>query len=214
MLRRVDFRSLFGAGLVLLGGLMLLEKFGILRGASSLFWGAALWVGAAYFFYVFAQSPQGRWWAIIPAMALLGMGGSAILPLVFSGLGGGVFLGALGVAFLIVYLTDRSRWWGLIPGGVLLTLAVISVVDEAPAFRALDSGSLFFLGLGLTFLLVALLPNPSGSMQWAYIPAVVLLLMGAFLGSSATAGLADYVWPVALILAGLLVVFGFFYKRE
>lgn len=213
-MKRFDFRTLFGAGLVLLGGLMLLEKVGILRGASSLFWGAALLAAAAYFFYVFAQDSRGRWWAIIPAMALLGMGGSAILPQVFKGLGGGMFLGTLGVAFFLVYFTDRSRWWGVIPGGVLLTLAVITVVDEAESFRAFGSGSLFFLGLGLTFLLVALLPNPAGKMHWAYIPAIVLLLMGAFLGSSATAGLANYIWPVALILAGLLVIFGFFYNRD
>lgn len=213
-MRRFDVRMILGAGLMLLGGLMLLEKFGILRGASSLFWGAAFWVAAAYFLYIFVQSPQGRWWAIIPAMALLGMGGSSILPHVFSGLGGGIFLGALGVAFFIVYATDRSRWWGIIPGGVLLTLAVISVVPESETFSILGSGSLFFLGLALTFLLVALLPNPFGKMQWAYIPALVLFIMGAVLGSTSTAGLADYIWPVALIIVGLLVIAGFFFKRE
>jgi hypothetical protein len=213
-MRRFDVRMIFGAGLMLLGGLMLLEKFGILRGASSLFWGAAFLVAAAYFLYVFFQSPQGRWWAIIPAMALLGMGASAILPHVFSGLGGGIFLGALGVAFFVVYATDRSRWWGIIPGGVLLTLALVSVLADSDTFNALGSGSIFFVGLALTFLLVALLPNPVGKMQWAYIPAAVLFIMGAVLGSTSTAGLADYVWPVALIIVGLLVIAGFFYKRE
>jgi hypothetical protein len=213
-MRRFDIRMIFGLGLMLLGGLMLLEKFGILRGASSLFWGAAFLVGAAYFFYVFVQSPQGSWWAIIPAMALLGMGASAILPHVFSGLGGGIFLGALGVAFFVVYATDRLRWWGIIPGGVLLTLALVSVLADSDTFNALGSGSIFFVGLALTFLLVALLPNPVGKMQWAYIPAAVLFIMGAVLGSTSTAGLADYVWPVALIIVGLLVIAGFFFKRE
>jgi hypothetical protein len=214
IMKRFDIRVILGAGLMLLGGLMLLEKFGILRGASSLFWGAAFLVAAAYFLYVFFQSPQGRWWAIIPAMALLGMGASAILPQVFSGLGGGLFLGALGVAFFIVYVTDRSRWWGIIPGGVLLTLAAVSVVSDSERFSTFGSGSLFFIGLALTFLLVALLPNPAGKMQWAYIPAAVLFVMGAVLGSTSTAGLADYVWPVALIIVGVLVIFGFFFKRE
>lgn len=213
-MKRFDVRMVFGLGLMLLGGLMLLEKFGILRGASSLFWGAAFWVGAAYFLYIFVKNPQGTWWAIIPAMALLGMGASAILPHVFSGLGGGIFLGALGVAFFIIYATDRSRWWGIIPGGVLLTLAVVSVLADSDTFNAFGSGSIFFVGLALTFLLVALLPNPFGKMQWAYIPAAVLFIMGAVLGSTSTAGLADYVWPVALIIVGLLVIFGFFYKRE
>jgi hypothetical protein len=213
-MRRFDLRMIFGLGLMLLGGLMLLEKFGILRGASSLFWGAAFLVGAAYFLYIFSQSPQRSWWAIIPAMALLGLGGSAILPRVFSGLGGGIFLGALGAAFFIIYATDHSRWWGIIPGGVLLTLAAVSMFADSEQFSAFGSGSLFFIGLALTFLLVALLPNPFGKMQWAYIPAVALFIMGAVLGSSSTAGLAEYVWPVALIVVGLLVIFGFFYKTE
>jgi hypothetical protein len=213
-MKRFDLRMVFGLGLMLLGGLMLLERFGILRGASSLFWGAAFLVGAAYFLYIFFQSPQGRWWAIIPAMALLGMGGSAILPRVFSGLGGGIFLGALGIAFFVVYATNHSRWWGIIPGGVLLTLALVSSLADFDRFNALGSGSIFFVGLALTFLLVALLPNPYGRMQWAYIPAVVLFIMGAVLGSTSTAGLADYVWPVALIIVGIMVIFGFFYKRD
>jgi len=213
-MKRFDFRLLMGAALVLLGGLLLLEQAGILKGASSLFWGAILWVAAGYFFYIFFQSPQGRWWAIIPAMALLGMGGSSILPHVFSGLGGGLFLGALGVAFFVVYFTDRARWWGIIPGGVLLTLGLVATVDEFSGLAGLNSGSLFFIGLGLTFLLVALLPNPAGQMQWAYIPALVLFLLGAFLGNQTTVGLAAYFWPAALIVAGLLVVLGFFIKKE
>jgi hypothetical protein len=213
-MRRFDLRMVFGLGLMLLGGLLLLEKFGILRGASSLFWGAAFLVAAAYFLYVFFQSPQGRWWAIIPAMALLGMGGSAILPHVFSGLGGGLFLGGLGVAFFVVYATDRSRWWGIIPGGVLLTLATVATLENYDTYNILGSGSVFFVGLALTFLLVAILPNPQGKMQWAYIPAAVLFIMGAVLGSTSTAGLADYIWPVALIIVGVLVTVGFFYNRN
>jgi hypothetical protein len=213
-MKRLDFRMIFGLGLMLLGGLMLLEKFGILRGASSLFWAAAFLVAAAYFLYVFIKSPQGTWWAIIPAMALLGMGASAILPHVFNGLGGGIFLGALGVAFFTIYATDHSRWWGIIPGGVLLTLAAVSTLAGSDTFNAFGSGSIFFVGLALTFLLVALLPNPFGKMQWAYIPAAVLFIMGAILGSTSTAGLADYIWPVALIIVGLLVIAGFFYNRE
>lgn len=209
-MKRLDVRAFFGGGLILLGSLMLLEKFGLVHGAASLFWGAALLLGAAYFLYVFVQSPQGRWWAIIPAMALLGMGGSAILPQAFSGADGGLFLGGLGLAFIIIYITDRSRWWGIIPGGVLITLAIVASLEQTDW---INTGSLFFVGLGLTFLLVAILPNPSGKMHWAYIPAAVLVLMGALLGSQSTAGLTDYVWPAALIIVGLVVVVNFFIKK-
>jgi hypothetical protein len=210
-MKRFEMRTFLGAGLVLLGGLMLIEKIGWLKGFSHLFGGAILLMAASYFLYVFVQSPKERWWAIIPAMALLGMAGSALLPDSFSKLGGGFFLSALGLAFFIVYITDRSRWWGIIPGGVLLTLGLVAGL-EGNTWG--DTGSLFFLGLGLTFLLVAVLPNPVGKMQWAYIPALVLALMGGLLGTQSSAGLADYVLPAGLILAGLVVLVTFFLRKE
>lgn len=213
-MKRLNLRYIFGGGLVFLGCLMILEKLNILRGVGDLFWGVIFLACAAFFLTVFANNPRGNWWAIIPSMALLGMGGSAILPHAFSGWGGGIFLGTLGLAFWIVYITDRSRWWGIIPGGVLFTLAAVSVLNDTEALGGLNTGSLFFVGLGLTFLLVALLPNPFGQMQWAYIPAVTLVLMGVLLGSRSTSGLADYIWPAALILTGLLVLYGFYFKKE
>ncbi len=213
-MKRFDFRTLFGAGLILLGGLMLLEKLNIIQGASSVFWGLAFLAGAAYFVMVLLQDPQNRWWAIFPAAALGGMGGASLLPEAFSGWGGGIFLGTLGLGFFIVYIINRANWWAIIPGGVLLTLAGVTTLTEFEAFSAVNTGSIFFIGLGFTFLLVALLPNPQGETRWAYIPAIVLILMGGLLGTQATAGLVGYIWPAALILAGLLVIIGFFRNRD
>jgi purine-cytosine permease-like protein len=68
-----------------------------------------------------------------------------------------------------------------------------------------QTGGIFFLGLGLTFLLLAVL----ASLQWAYIPGVILLVMGVLLGYSQFTGLLNYVWPAALILVGLLLIFQF-----
>jgi hypothetical protein len=210
-MRRFDIRAFFGWGLILLGALLLLEKFGLVRGAASIFWGILIFLAATYFMFVFIRNPHGRWWAIIPAMTLLGMAISVVLPAAFSGLGGSIFLAGLGLAFMIVYLTDHSRWWGIIPGGVLLSLSLVA----APIERTwVNTGSIFFIGLGLTFLLVAVLPNPVGKMQWAYIPSAVLVLMGALLATQATASIADYILPFALILVGLVVVISFFIKRD
>ncbi len=213
-MKRFDFRTLFGVGLILLGGLMLLERLNIIRSASNVFWGLAFLAGAVYFVMVLLQNPQNRWWAIFPAAALGGMGGASLLPKAFSGWGGGIFLGTLSLGFFIVYLIHRVNWWAVIPGGVLLTLAGVTTLTEFEAFNAVNTGSIFFIGLGFTFLLVALLPNPQGETRWAYIPAIVLILMGGLLSTPATAGLVGYVWPVALILAGLLVIVGFFRNRD
>lgn len=210
-IKKIDFRILLGGGLMLLGGLLFLEQFGLLQGASGLFWGVVLAVIGVAFLRLFFQNMRFNWWAVIPAFALFGMAADSILPKAFSGWGGVLFLGATSLAFWVIYATDRSRWWAIIPGGILLTLAVVNVVDDVLALEA--NGSIFFIGLGLTFLLVALLPNPIADTRWAYIPAAVLVLFGAFVGSSETAGLASYVWPVALIAIGLGLIGGFFLKK-
>jgi len=211
-MRRFDVGTMIGAALILLGGLLFLEKLGFLRGASDLFWGLIFLVGAGYFFYVFWRAPQSQWWAVIPAMTLLGIAGEIVLPASLHYWSGALFLGAIGLSFWIVYGMNKARWGAIIPGGVLFTLAVITVLDER--FSGMDTGGIFFLGLGLTFLLVALLPNSTGKTQWAYIPALILLLLGALLASSTTTGLTAYVWPVVLILAGIAIIVWYFMRRD
>jgi hypothetical protein len=69
---------------------------------------------------------------------------------------------------------------------------------------------MLFLGLGLTFILVAILPGGS-SRSWALIPGIILLVFGAFLGIS-FAGLSAYLWPVVLIVLGGYFIARFFMK--
>ncbi|HUI87442.1 MAG TPA: hypothetical protein VLX61_01830 [Anaerolineales bacterium] len=199
-MNRINFRVLTGSALILLGVLMLLQHFSIFSRAVDIFWSVIFLAGGAYFLYRFALDLHGEWWALIPGFALVGVAASIVLPGQWSGLG---FLGCLGISFLGIYLSDRQRWWAIIPGGVLITLGFIAVLT--PTYGARETGGIFFLGLGLTFLFVAIL----ASMQWAYIPGVILLLMGVGLGYAPIAGALNYVWPAALILMGLLLVFRF-----
>lgn len=210
-MKRFNFRVLLGGGLMLLGGLLFLEQFGPLKGAAGWFWAAMLAVIGGFFVSFFLQAPAKNWWAVIPAFALFGMAADSILPESLSDLGGMFFLGAIGLAFLLVYITDISRWWALIPGGVLVTLATVSVLDNV--LPGEGSGEVFFIGLGLTFLLVALLPNRGDDTRWAYVPAAALVLFGAFVGSNMVEGLAEYIWPAALIAVGLGLIVGFFLKK-
>ncbi len=205
-MRRLDFRVLAGAALILLGVLMLLERIGLFRGAANFFWGVVFLAGGAYFLYRFASHMQAEWWAAIPGFALVGMGADNLLPGLLGDWSGLFFLGFLGLGFFAVYFSGRERWWALIPGGVLVTLGITSAVGDV--YHVPETGGVFFIGLGLTFLLVAVL----ASMQWAYIPAVVLLVMGALLGTPFANSL-DYIWPAALILAGLLLIFQFVRRR-
>lgn len=211
-MKRSNTGMLLGGGLILLGVLLLAEKAGgVLRGVSNLFWGLLFVAGAVYFFRMYMSDSRFRWWAIIPGMVLLGMGGGTLLPEPLKFLDSALFLGPIGVAFWIIYLTDRARWWAIIPAGVLSTLAVISVLDRV---SGLATGGLFFLGLGLTFLLVALLPNGGTKNQWAFIPGGILLAIGVFLGIGTQAGLMMYIWPASLIVVGGVLIFFYFFKRE
>ena len=199
-MNRINFRIFIGGALILLGVLMLLQRFNIFSGAVDIFWGAIFLVGGAYFLYRFALDMRGELWALIPGFALIGVGASIVLPERWSGLS---FLGLLGISFLAIYWSNRQRWWAIIPGGVLITLGIVAALTDI--YGARETGGIFFLGLGLTFLLVAVL----ASMQWAYIPGVILLLMGAALGYTPTAGALNYAWPAALILMGLLLILQF-----
>ncbi len=205
-MRRIDFRILIGAALIVLGGLMLLERFGgPFVGATDIFWGLLFLAGGAYFIYRFANNPRGEWWAIIPGSALVGIGFSAALPGWLGEWSGLFFLGFLGIGFLVVYITGRERWWAIIPAGILITLGIVSVLDNMSSMSGIETSGVFFLGLGLTFLLVAVLT----SMEWAYIPGIILMLRGVVLGFTSYGGALNYIWPAALILVGVLLIVQF-----
>ena len=204
MMKRFDYRLLIGAVLILGGILMLMDKANILKNSSNIFWAGLFAVGAVIFLFWFF-SDQARWWAAIPGFALAGLAVSTLL-LDRIGWGGLAFLGSIGVGFWAVYLRRTDQWWAIIPGGVLLTLGVSSALTDA--FRIADTGGVFFVGLGLTFLLVALLAR----MKWAYIPAAVLLLLGFFLGTPFT-GILEYAWIGILLVAGLLLVISAFMPK-
>jgi hypothetical protein len=196
-MKRFDYRILIGAALILGGILMLLDKTQILHNAIDFFWAGLLAIGAGIFLFWFF-SDRSKWWAAIPGFTLAGMAASSLL-LDRIGWGGLAFLGGIGVGFWAVYLSGRERWWAIIPGGVLLTLGFSSALTEV--FNIADTGGVFFVGLGLTFLLVALLAK----MKWAFIPSAVLLLLGFFLGTPFL-GVLEYVWIGVLLIAGVVLV--------
>ncbi|GEO97445.1 hypothetical protein [Kocuria turfanensis] len=121
--------------------------------------------------------------------------------------GGSLFLGSIRLGFAAVYLRDHERWWAIIPAGVMLTLAVPAVGGASDA-GARASGALFFAGLALTFVLVAVLPGGPGRRRWAWIPAGALAVLAVLVALDATALLSvlNYLWPLALIAGGGLLL--------
>jgi hypothetical protein len=200
---------LIAAGIVfLLDSLELVEMGGLL-------WGAILATGGLTFLYVFYADRE-QWWALIPGFVLLSLGVlvgvSELLPRLAGGWMDALFLGGLGLAFWAIFLVRREFWWAIIPGGVLWSVALVSGLSKMLPGEA--EGGVLFLGMGLTFVLVSLVQTERGRMRWALIPAGVMLLMALIMFASTGGALFAYLWPAALILAGLYLLARAFFRRR
>lgn len=200
-------RIAIGLLMIAAGVLFLLQDLGFLEGAGALLWALIFAAAGGAFLYIYFTN-RVQWWALIPGFTLLGIGGliafDTFIPQYADILGAPLFMGSISLSFWIIYLSNRERWWAIIPGGVLLTIALFIGLESA--FEGVELIGVFFLGLGLTFALLAFLPTPEGRMQWALIPAAVLLLMGIFF-TAVTFSVLKFIGPAALVLVGLYLVF-------
>lgn len=214
MVRWVASRLFWGIALIVIGAIILLDNLGVIT-FGELVWSALFLMGGLVFLSVFVSDRE-KWWALIPGFVLLGIGGlialEQIAPQAAEDWGGALVLGGIALAFIAVYFVNPQNWWAIIPAGVLATLVVITIIDDVLG-SGMAVGGVLFIGIALTFVLVAVLPNPSGRMSWAWIPALVMGVFGILLFASAEE-LLNYVWPTALILIGaFLILRGFLPKR-
>ncbi|MEN8172197.1 MAG: hypothetical protein ABFS03_04885 [Chloroflexota bacterium] len=206
-MKRFDVRIIFG--LVLIGGgfLFLLENLGVFSGGVGLLWTFILIGAGLTSLYVYASN-RINWWALIPGFTLTAIGLSVgldmIIPTLGNILGGGIILGGIGLSFWMVYLTNRDFWWAVIPAGVMTSLAIVATLDEL--FPASSTDGLFLVGLGLTFVLLGVLPGYERQLRWGFIPGGILIVIGLFtlpfMGSA-----FNIIWPAALIIAGGYIIF-------
>ncbi len=206
MTKWLNSRIFWGALLILGGVLFLLQNLFSFQ-YGNLFWALVMGLAGLFFLTIFFSN-RSNWWALIPGFVLLGVGLSisldTIAPSLSSTLSGPIVLGSIGASFLVIYLLNREFWWAIIPSGVLLTLAIVISLENLLS----DMGfvSVFFMGLAATFALVALVPTHEGRMQWPWIPAIVLALMGVIFGAFSGAFMA-YLLPIALIVGGGILIF-------
>lgn len=200
--------ALWGILLICAGIVFLLQNLGWFGGFGDLIWTGLFGIGGLLFIYLFLSHRTEQWWAAIPGFTLLGLAAVTFLdnfgPAFVGRLTGSVFLGSIGLGFVMIYLANQRMWWAIIPGGVMTTLAIVAGVDELHlrSFGSFDSGGIFFFGLGLTFLVLGLLSQRTGErLTWAFIPAAVLIIMGILIGTN-WENLINIVWPAVLIAIG------------
>ena len=203
-MKKLSSQYLWGVLLIVLGILFLLQEFNLIGSAWNLLWAIIMGVAGIAFLWAYAAN-ETQWWAAIPGMTLIGLtavvlGDIFTLPFKGDWLGA-FFLAFIGLGFWLVYFRRPSFWWAIIPGGTLVTLGIVSGLGNT----SLPEEGIFFLGLGITFALVGLLPAKQYNLQWAYIPAAVLGILGlAQLIAMGT--LLFSFWPILLIIIGGYII--------
>ncbi|MEE9188637.1 MAG: hypothetical protein V3U36_04645 [Anaerolineales bacterium] len=206
-------RVLWGLLFILAGILFLLNSIGTIT-IGEFQWAIILGIGGLGFLSVFIAD-RNHWWALFPAFGLL-IGGTVLtlenaFPALPDDFGGAIAMGGIGLAFTLIFLSNIANWWALIPAGVLISSASALLISGfAPE---LESGGVFLIGLGLTFGLIGLVPTEQGRMRWAFIPALVLLVIGLLI-LLASINLFSLIWPLGLIALGLLIIYFVFRARK
>jgi hypothetical protein len=206
-MRTIDARVIGGVLLVGFGVLFYLQTLGLLQSfGSGLLWGILFGVAGFLFLYVFLRDRE-QWWAIFPAMPMLGVAAllllQAIAPSLADIIGPALLLGLISLGFWMVYATRPDFWWAIIPGGTIATTAVIALL--ANVIPAAETTALLLLGIGLTFLVLNFLPEGRGRQPWAIIPGGILIIIAALTGI-AFGTMARFFWPLVFIVAGLVLV--------
>ncbi|HET9588378.1 MAG TPA: hypothetical protein VFO91_06285 [Anaerolineales bacterium] len=195
---------------------------------SGLFWGILLIGAGALALaeqmgYTDRFSPQ-IWIAVFAAISLLGLASYALsgwkqwgwlFPAgIFGGLAitvalatsnvdsaavaSSLFFGLL-LPFAAAYLTDRTRnWWALIPGGVMLFLALTTLLVDSAGGEWV--GALFLFLIALTFLVVYLNDR---TRTWALIVAYVCAVLSIAPMMASGGDLAAYYGSVFLFAVAL-----------
>lgn len=205
---------------------------------SSLFWGILLIIGGglalAQQLGYLDQLPDSVWVWIFGLISLIGLvaylvsgfkewgwlfpfgvfGGLAVtIGFAVSGydnpaIASPLFFGLL-IPFGAAYLLDRSKnWWALIPGGVMLFLALVTLLVDTTGNDEWI-GSMFLFMIGFPFLIVYL--NNRAKNWWALIPAGVLLFLSLIVILSTS---VRGEWIGALFLVGIALSFFIVYLNN
>lgn len=146
---------------------------------------------------------------VAAGLALIILGGALYVLERSTGLDKAALFFLIGGSFLAAYLY-RREFGLLIPAGVLLGLGTGVFLEQT----RYNFGQPNFWGLGLGFVSITVigLIYERKNRWWPLIPGGVLILLGLpRVGSAIDFLLAS--WPLALVIAGVIVLLGGFFRR-
>lgn len=198
----INKSSLFwGILLIGAGALALADQFGYIEDFSPTVWILVFGTISLLGFVSYAMSGWKEWGWLFPAGIFGGL--AVVIALATNDVGSAavgspLFFGLL-LPFAAAYLTDRTRnWWALIPGGVMLLLAMVTLLVDSVGGEWI--GAMFLLLFGLAFLAVYL---NNRTRTWALIVAYVFGVLSIAPMLAAGDDIAAYFGSVFLLAVAL-----------
>ncbi|MFQ5486610.1 MAG: hypothetical protein ACE5DO_14930, partial [Desulfobacterales bacterium] len=194
---------------IVFGLLCLAANLDLFSMASPIIWGLLFWAGAGA---LFVQFLKGQKWGFLIFAAILAYIGCAII-ISHSWVIADEFIAVLlfwGMSALFVFgfLRNREKWGLLIPAGVLLTLGLMIVIDMSWTLNDDLMPGTFFLGNGLTFGVLYLMRNEKNRLEWAKVPALILIVFSGFIYTVTSDSLfTTLLFPVTLIALGVYLIY-------
>lgn len=197
-----------GGLLIVFGVLALVETF---LDLSPWVWVAVLVVGGLAVYAIYATDRTEKWMLVI-SYAMLAIAGLITLltldvlpdPYVAT-----YVLLAIAIPFFVAFLFDRTRWGLLIPAYVLFAVAVMVPLIELGVLNDLMVTAYVLFAIAIPFF-VAYLRNTKN--WWALIPGGILAVIA--IGFLIAEAAVEYIFGAVLILAGVVIVFRQFTKKE
>jgi len=214
----------WGIIFLLAGGALLADRMGWVDFSrfSNNVW-VYLFAGAGLLFLLgYVVGGLRNWGLLFPALILPAIGltmwmgdrnlGGAAMGLVTlisaavpGNLIGALFLYAIAVPFLAVFLLNRARWWALIPAWATFVCGTTALLADHVDGNLI--GAFFLYAVALPFLVVYLTGR---SRRWALIPAAAVAAVGTI---TLVAGLVGGDWVGALVMLVFAAPFFFLYFR-
>ena len=190
-------------GILLVGGgaIALAQQAGLITQPSGQVWTWIFALVSLLGLVSYALSGWKQWGWLFPTGVFGGLAVTAALSQMHlndPAMSSPLFFGLL-IPFAAAYLTDRTRnWWALIPGGVMLFLALTTLIVDRAGGEWVGSLFLFMIALGF---LIVYLNNQTRS--WALLVAYVMGVLCLAPAMASGGQSAAYFGPLFLFAIGL-----------
>jgi hypothetical protein len=201
---------LWGGGLIVLGGLLLLQNVGVISNFPATTWVILLGALSLLFFTTyFIQGKQEFGW-LFPAFIMAGVAVTILLG--DRGYNeawvGMPVLASVALPFYCIFALNRSNWWALIPAWVMTVIAMITLIADRMPGEVI--GAMVLFSIGVPFLVVFLKDRRN---WWALIPAFAMIAIG-FIPLLASQPASELIGAYVLFAISLPFFVVYFWSKE